>query len=157
MSPIRPINLVEPSTLAPTKYRISMDLETTASPLIGKHLGGTGSDFVVAEWRQVGAHPGEPPLLIAPLHVHHADDETWYVLEGTLCVRRGDEIITAHAGSGVLVPKGMPHTFWNPDPEPARYLLIMTARIYDLVTKLHKPGRTIPASEVFEAHESALL
>lgn len=134
-----------------------MDLETTASALSGKHLGGTASDFVVAEWREAGARAGEPPKLIAPLHVHNADDETWYVLEGTLCVRRGDEVVTAHAGSGVLVPKGMAHTFWNPSPEPVRYLLIMTPRIYDLVTQLHKPGRKVPAAEVFAAHESELL
>src|SRR5579862_9074878 len=134
-----------------------MDLETTASPLSGKHLGGTGSDFVVAEWRQAGTQMGESPILVAPLHVHHSDDETWYVLEGTLCIRRGDEIVTAHAGSGVLVPKGMPHTFWNPNSEPARYLLVMTPRIFDLVTQLHKPGRKIPAAEVFAAHESELV
>ena len=134
-----------------------MDLETIALPLVGKHLGGTGSDFVVAEWREAGAHEGAAPKLIAPLHVHHADDETWYVLEGPLCVRRGDEIVTAHAGAGVLVPKGMSHTYWNPSAEPCRYLLIMTPRIYDLVTQLHKPGRKIPASEVFEAHDSALV
>jgi mannose-6-phosphate isomerase-like protein (cupin superfamily) len=134
-----------------------MDLETTASPLSGKHIGGTGSDFIVAEWREPGAHAGEPPRLIAPLHVHHADDETWYVLEGTMCVRRGDEIVTAHAGSGVLVPKGMPHTFWNPAPEPTRYLLIMTPRVYDLITQLHKTGRTTTAAEVYLAHESELL
>jgi len=134
-----------------------MDLETTASPLSGKHIGGTASDFVVAEWREPATHEGSEPKLIAPLHVHFADDETWYVLEGTLCVRRGDEVVTAHAGAGVLVPKGMPHTFWNPNDEPVRYLLIMTPRIYDLVTQLHKPGRKIPAAEVFAAHESALV
>ncbi|MHB8634935.1 MAG: cupin domain-containing protein [Fimbriimonadaceae bacterium] len=133
-----------------------MDLETTAASLSGKHLGGAASDFVVAEWRQAGAHPGAEPLLVAPLHVHNADDEAWYVLEGTLCVRRGDEVVTVHAGGGVMVPKGMVHTFWNPSPEPVRYLLIMTPRVFDLITHLHKPGRTIPASELFAAYDSQL-
>lgn len=134
-----------------------MDLETTAPPLSGKHLGATGSDFVIAEWREPAAHEHAEPHLIAPLHVHYADDEAWYVLEGTLCVRRGDEVVTAHAGSGVLVPKGMPHTFWNASPEPVRYLVVMTARIYDLISQLHRPGRKSPAAEVYEAHQSALL
>lgn len=134
-----------------------MDLETTAAPLSGKHLGGTGSDFVVAEWREPGTHDGTEPHLIAPLHVHYSDDETWYVLEGTLCVRRGDEVITVPAGSGVLVPRGMPHTYWNPAADPVRYLLIMTPRIYDLITQLHRPGRTAPASDIFADHDSALL
>src|SRR5579872_643848 len=134
-----------------------MDLETTALALAGKHLGGTGSDFVVAEWREAACPPDGSTRLVAPLHVHYADDECWYVLEGTLCVQRGDEIITAHAGAGVMVPKGMPHTFWNPSEQPVRYLLIMTPRIYDLISQLHKPGRSIPAAEVFAAHESALV
>jgi mannose-6-phosphate isomerase-like protein (cupin superfamily) len=28
------------------------------------------------------------PVYIAPLHIHHDDDEAWYVLEGGLAVRR---------------------------------------------------------------------
>ncbi len=134
-----------------------MDLETTAGPLNGKHLGDTGNDFIVAEWRQAGTPKGRDPELIAPPHIHHADDESWYVLEGTLCIRRGDEIITVKAGAGVMVPKGMPHTFWNPSVKRCRYLLIMTPRIFDLITSLHKPGRTMTAAEVFSAHESELL
>jgi uncharacterized cupin superfamily protein len=134
-----------------------MDLETTATPLLGKHIGGAASDLVIAEWGEPGTHIEALPRLIAPLHVHNADDEAWYVLEGALCIRRGDEVVTAHAGSGVMVPRGMPHTYWNPAPQPVRYLIVMTARIFDLVTQLHKPGRSIPAAEVFEAHDSRLI
>jgi mannose-6-phosphate isomerase-like protein (cupin superfamily) len=134
-----------------------MDLETNAAPLRGRHLGGAGSDFVVVEWHEPAARKNEPPHLIAPIHVHYEDDEAWYVLEGTLCVRRGDEIITGVAGSAVMVPKGMPHTYWNPNSDPVRYLLVMTPRIYDLITQLHKPGRSDTSAEIFLAHRSELL
>lgn len=50
--------------------------------------------FVMAEWRDPGGPAGRP-CLIAPLHFHHHDDEAWYVLEGTLGVRVGDEEIEA--------------------------------------------------------------
>ncbi|PYT72520.1 MAG: hypothetical protein DMG42_14325 [Acidobacteria bacterium] len=42
------------------------------------------------------------------------------------CVQVGDKEVELRAGSGVLVPRGSPHTYWNPGPGPTRYLLIMT-------------------------------
>ena len=41
-----------------------------------------------------------------PLHVHHEDDEAWYVLEGALRFRLGEETFEVGAGGGVLAPKG---------------------------------------------------
>jgi mannose-6-phosphate isomerase-like protein (cupin superfamily) len=96
---------------------------------------------VVAEWTEEGAPPG-PPRLVAPLHVHRRDDEAWYVLEGTLRFRLGDDEVEASAGSGVFGPRGVPHTFWNPNEEPARYLLVMTPNTFRLVEEIHAvPGR----------------
>lgn len=53
-----------------------------APPLAGSILGMPNDSFVVAEWQDKGG-PLEPPRLIAARHVHHNDDEAWYVLEGT--------------------------------------------------------------------------
>jgi uncharacterized cupin superfamily protein len=117
-----------------------------------------GGSFVVADWRDAGGPPG-PPRFIAPFHVHHNDDEAWYVLEGTLCVRRGAEVVQAQAGEGVLVPKGTPHTYWNPGPGLLHYLLIMTSNIYGLIQDIHNlPERTPAALQaVFHQHDSELL
>jgi len=49
------------------------------------------------------------------------------------CVQVGDQEVELRAGSGVLVPRGSPHTYWNPGPGPTRYLLIMTSNIYQLI------------------------
>jgi mannose-6-phosphate isomerase-like protein (cupin superfamily) len=52
--------------------------------------GLAGDAFILVEWTaEVGAH------WIAPLHVHHGDDEGWYVLEGELGFRLGDEEVVA--------------------------------------------------------------
>ncbi len=116
------------------------------------------SNFVVAEWRDAG---GVFDLLrtIAPLHLHHNDDEAWYVLGGSLCVRRGEEIVQASAGSAVFGPRGFPHTYWNRGPGPLRYLLVMTANIYQLITDIHAvPEKTRAAlKEVFRKLDSELL
>ena len=128
-----------------------------APPLAGSVIGSVGSDFVVAEWKDAGGPPG-PPRWIAPLHLHRNDDEAWYVLEGTLCVRVGSEEVQAKAGSAVLVPRGTPHTYWNPGPGPARYLLVMTSNIYSLIQDIHGLTERSPAAlkAVFERHESEL-
>jgi len=129
-----------------------------APPLAGNVLGSGENDFVVAEWRDPGA-PAGPPRLIAPLHLHRKDDEAWYILEGTLRVRVGNEEVEARAGSGVLVPRGTPHTYWNPSSEPARYLLVMSANVYRLIQEIHAMKERTPAAlrAVFQNHDSELL
>ncbi len=129
-----------------------------APPLAGNTLGSGAGDFVIAEWRDPGGPAGERRL-IAPPHVHHHDDEAWYVLEGTLYVQRGENEVEARAGSGVLVPRGTPHTYWNPGPGPTRYLLVMTANIYRLIQEIHAMKERTPAAlaAVFGKHNSELV
>src|SRR5579859_5915491 len=59
-----------------------------------------------------------------PLH-WHAFDEAFYILEGELTFRVGDEVTTARAGELVLAPRGVPHTLANPTDVPARSLIIL--------------------------------
>ena len=59
------------------------------------------------------------------------------MLEGTLRVRVGDDQVEVPAGGAVIAPAGTAHTFWNPGPEPARYVLVMGVRTYALIQALH--------------------
>jgi len=129
-----------------------------APPLAGNTLGSGANSFVIAEWRDAGGPAGERRL-IAPPHVHHLDDEAWYVLEGAMCVQMGERVVEAQAGSGVLVPRKTPHTYWNPGPGPTRYLLIMTANIYQLIQDIHAMKERTPAAleAVFREHDSELV
>jgi mannose-6-phosphate isomerase-like protein (cupin superfamily) len=129
-----------------------------APPLTGNTLGSGSNSFVIVEWRDAGGPPGERRL-IAPPHVHHRDDEAWYVLEGTMCIQMGEQVVEARPGSGVLVPRGTSHTYWNPGPGPTRYLLIMTANIYHLIQDIHAMKERTPAAleAVFRKHDSELV
>jgi uncharacterized RmlC-like cupin family protein len=60
------------------------------------------------------------------LHTHAGEDESWYVLEGALRFRLGDEIADAPAGSFVFVPRGTPHCFQNVGAEQARIIVMFT-------------------------------
>jgi quercetin dioxygenase-like cupin family protein len=48
---------------------------------------------------------------VTPLHVHHDTDETFYVVDGTLTVTVGDDLIEAGPGDFVFAPLGVPHAF----------------------------------------------
>ncbi len=63
--------------------------------------------------------PGDQP----PLHVHHDEDEGFYVLEGELCLWAGTERIVLRPGQFANAPKGVPHTYRVISEERARYLV----------------------------------
>jgi mannose-6-phosphate isomerase-like protein (cupin superfamily) len=132
--------------------------ERFAAALAGRRVQADGASLVLVEWRDPGG-AGDRPRYIAPLHVHLLDDEAWYVVEGTLTVRAGEHDVTLPTGGAALVPRGTPHTFWNPRSEPTRYLIAMSARIAALIDDLHaleaRDEATIAA--VFESHASAYL
>src|SRR5437899_3698624 len=132
-----------------------MSSPIVAPLLAGNTLGAAADNFVIAEWRDPGG-PAEPRRLIAPPHVHHHDDEAWYVLEGVLRVQLGAEEVELRAGSGVLARRGTPHTYWNPTASPTRYLLIMTPNIFQLIQDIHALKERTPAilQELFHKHDS---
>jgi oxalate decarboxylase/phosphoglucose isomerase-like protein (cupin superfamily) len=62
-----------------------------------------------------------------PLHIHPGFDEAFYVLEGELAFRVGDEVITATPGTLVYAPGDVPHTFAElTGLAPVRFLLWVT-------------------------------
>lgn len=129
-----------------------------ARQLSGSALGAAAASLVVAEWTDPGGDP-ESPRFIAPLHVHHEDDEAWYVLTGELVVRSHNHDHRLTAGGAVLVPRGVVHTYWNPTAEASTYLLVMTRRIQSLINALHsleQPDESTIAT-VFEEHASSYL
>jgi mannose-6-phosphate isomerase-like protein (cupin superfamily) len=71
---------------------------------------------------EVEVAPGFSP----PLHIHHREEESFYVLEGQLTMRCGDETFSASAGSFVTLPRDVPHTFVVEGTTPARMLNLMT-------------------------------
>jgi len=135
-----------------------MSSPIVAPPLSGNVLGSISNAFVVAEWQDAGS-PAVPPRLIAPRHLHHSDDEAWYVLEGVLRIQVGTDEIEVPAGSGVLVPRGTPHTYWNPGPARVRYLLVMTSNIFRLIQEIHAMTERTPSSlrTVFRKYDSEPL
>jgi quercetin dioxygenase-like cupin family protein len=82
----------------------------------------------------------------SPLHVHHREDEWFYVIEGELTFWVGGEVINAPTGSFVYGPRDIPHTF-QVTSEQARFLLVTEpAGFEDFIRATGEPAqaRTIP-------------
>jgi mannose-6-phosphate isomerase-like protein (cupin superfamily) len=128
-----------------------------APSLAGKVLGQADGAFVLAEWADDGETSPQRP--IAPLHVHHEDDEAWYVLEGTLGFQLGDKEVVAPTGAAVYAPRGMPHTYWNASDERARYVIVMTPNLMRLIEEIHATTDRDPAAMrlLFERYDSELI
>ena len=87
-----------------------------------------------------------PGNYAVPRHVHHDEDEAWYVLEGEATFFCGDERFAAGPGSWVFLPRGVPHTF-KVGPDGARLLtLTAPANFAEFVRAAGEPAksRTVP-------------
>jgi quercetin dioxygenase-like cupin family protein len=60
-----------------------------------------------------------------PLHVHHREDEGFYVLEGEIRFRKADDEFIAGPGTLVWLPRGVAHAF-KVQAGGARALLLLT-------------------------------
>jgi quercetin dioxygenase-like cupin family protein len=105
-----------------------------------------------------------PPNSGPPLHVHEREDEAFYVLEGGLNVRMGDEEHEVPAGSFVYQPRGIPHTFRS-SSDGARVLLFVVPSGFDgYFRALSRPAEAMtlpppvgpPSPEQMAAMETAL-
>ena len=67
-----------------------------------------------------------PPGSSPALHVHRREEETFWVLEGRLTIRCGDETFSAGPGSMAVLPRNVPHTFVAEGDAPAHLLTLAT-------------------------------
>jgi quercetin dioxygenase-like cupin family protein len=99
----------------------------------------TGGQMTIVE---VTEHPGAE----APLHVHHRDDEGFWILEGEVTFEVGDETIAAGVGDYVFGPRGIPHRFTVGDRGCRMLFILVPGGIEDLIraTSVPAPSRTLP-------------
>jgi quercetin dioxygenase-like cupin family protein len=81
-----------------------------------------------------------PAGFASPYHVHHVEDETFYILEGEVTFISGDRKIKATAGSYAFLPRDIPHGFKV--DAPARLLILTTpAGFEQFVIEMGEPAR----------------
>ena len=88
----------------------------------------------------------EPAGAEAPLHVHHKEDEGFWILEGDVTFEVGDTIIDAHTGDYAFGPRDIPHRY-KVGGAGCRMLFILTPGGFEnLVIGMSEPAgsRTLP-------------
>jgi mannose-6-phosphate isomerase-like protein (cupin superfamily) len=146
------------SNLTPTTYTESV-VQTREEAATQSVLGGsimirlraeeTNGQLGLVEQVVPGGYPGPA------MHVHPDFDETFYVIEGRLGFRVGDRAYEAGSGAVAFVPRGTPHTFANPAPEPARSLVLVTPGGFEayfeaLIELVRQAGGIPPEHELRE-------
>jgi quercetin dioxygenase-like cupin family protein len=74
----------------------------------------SGGRQCFSEWTVDAGEDGPPP------HVHRQHQEAFFVVEGMLSFRAGEETIEAEAGSFIFIPAGVVHAFSNRTNPPPR-------------------------------------
>jgi quercetin dioxygenase-like cupin family protein len=90
----------------------------------------------------------EPPGAEAPRHVHHKEDEGFWVLDGEVTFDVGGTTIAATKGDYAFGPRDVPHSY-RVGPSGCRMLFIVTpAGFENLVREMSVPAaeRTLPPS-----------
>ncbi len=112
--------------------------------LAGEQAGG---DWAVVEWR---LRAGDEP----PIHTHTREDETLYVLDGSITAYVGDQRIDVEAGSYAALPKDVPHGLTVRSGE-ARLLVTVEPAGAEYLFVPRDNGDTDPARFGIVLHEPA--
>lgn len=96
----------------------------------------------------------DPPGGGAPLHVHHAEAEGFYILDGTIELTCGTDKIVGHAGDFVYAPKNVEHKYLVLGEKPARLLLLFSRPGFEMFfaeggASIDQPPASPPNAEAF--------
>jgi mannose-6-phosphate isomerase-like protein (cupin superfamily) len=91
-------------------------------------------------------HLSMPVGLASPYHVHHNEDEAFYVLKGQVAFVCDGKWLMAGPGSYVYGPREIPHGFKVIGTTPARMLLLGAPAGFErFVRELSAPVDAVPA------------
>jgi quercetin dioxygenase-like cupin family protein len=83
---------------------------------------------------------------VPPRHIHHREDETFYVVEGEMTFSIGDDTIKARPGTVVFAPRDVAHSF-TIDSEEVRILVMVApagAEGFFKACSVPAPSMTLP-------------
>ena len=85
--------------------------------------GALGAEQVALTWRRMPQHTGGKG---GYGHRHKSQEELYFVLEGELQFKLGDDVIDVPAGCAVRVPASTWRSVWNDKPDDAELVIVST-------------------------------
>lgn len=146
MSFFSPVNGLSPTVIDPNEGKV-LDIlgDTVTIKISGEETGGA---YAIMQ-------DASPPKGGPPLHVHHREDEAFYVLEGEYEVRFGDRTIKAVPGAWIFAPRDIPHAFRNISAGPGKVLIVITPAgieaFFEEISELGKAASGPPDPEKAQA------
>lgn len=95
-------------------------LKGVNSNVLDVKISGTDTDGELAIFEQTSLSPGKG----TPLHIHHAQDEIFQVLEGSYYFQVADKKFTLSKGETIFLPRQIPHA-WTQVSETGKMTVIM--------------------------------
>jgi len=126
--------------------QMSTSLQTAAQPLwfidnlVHVHIDGEASSGAYSLVEIAAARDSMPPL-----HVHHRDDETFYVLEGEMRIFIGDRQLVITAGHAALAPRDVAHTY-RVESDRARWIVVNSPAGFEQFVRT--AGEPAPSAEL---------
>lgn len=84
-----------------------LKLKGVNSNVLDVKISGTDTNGGLALFEQTSLSQGRG----TPLHVHPAQDEVFYVLEGSYRFKVGDDMYNLSAGESIFLPRQVPHAW----------------------------------------------
>jgi quercetin dioxygenase-like cupin family protein len=78
-----------------------------------------------------------------PRHIHHREDETFYVLEGEITVSVGDRTIKATPGTMVFLPRDIAHSFVIESEHLRMLVLLAPASLEEWFKEFSVPAQAL--------------
>lgn len=83
------------------------------------------------------------------LHLHHLQDEWFFVIKGEFIVKVGDEMLNLKPGDSAFAPRKVPHAFAKINEESAQMLVLFqpAGSMEDFFLQMSKLGSSIPKDQ----------
>ncbi|NCI45187.1 cupin domain-containing protein [Sediminibacterium soli] len=89
------------------------------------------------------------------MHVHHEQDEWFYVIKGVFMVKVGEETFTLNPGDSAFAPRKIAHAFAKTSEGEAQMLVLFqpAGTMEDFFLQMAKLGKDIPKNQEKELKE----
>ncbi len=120
-------------------------------------ISGTDTDGGMAVFEQTSVSQGKG----TPLHVHHFQNEVFYVIEGEYFFKVGEETFTISAGDSIFLPMKVPHA-WTQKSASGKMTVIFepAGKMEDFFLTVaaldHEPTKE-EMQKIFEEHEMSVV
>ncbi len=95
-------------------------LKGVNSNILDVKVSGSDTDGDLAIFEQTSLSQGRG----TPLHIHHFQDEIFYVLEGSYYFQVGDEKFNLSKGDSIFLPRKVPNA-WTQESEKGKMIVIL--------------------------------